>query len=191
MASSVEIHQSQPIPTREGQYYGEYDGVHAYLFLLSAFEKFNIKNTYKWQLMITWLLVRKQWNKQQSDTIIRTQRGRVISTSYSQSGKPVFNSYSDRLLDLFLQPWTNVLETVLQYSYFSVFSWFPLKIVHLFRNFLAVHPPPPYTKLTLGKKKFWIHAFNIVCGVRGGVGPVWSGKHPRNAKVSQDFCPWL
>ena len=96
--------------------------------------------------------MRKQWNKQQSDTIIRTQRGRVISTSYSQSGKPVFNSYSDRLLDLFLQPWTNVLETVLQYSYFSVFSWFPLKIVHLFRNFLAVHPPPPYIKLTLRKK---------------------------------------
>ena len=32
---------------------------------------------------------------------------------------------------------------------------------------------------------------NIVCGVRGGVGPVWTEKHPRNAKVSQDFCPWL
>ena len=31
--------------------------------------------------------------------------------------------------------------------------------------------PPPYTKLKLGKK-FWIHASNIVCGVREGVGPV-------------------
>ena len=29
------------------------------------------------------------------------------------------------------------------------------------------------------------------CGVRGGVGPVWIGKCLRNAKVSQDFCPWL
>ena len=29
-------------------------------------------------------------------------------------------------------------RTVLQYSYFSVFSRFPLKTVHPFRNFLAV-----------------------------------------------------
>ena len=41
------------------------------------------------------------------------------------------------------------------------------------------------------QKKFWIHASNIVCGVRGGVGPVCIGKRPRNAKVSQEFCPWL
>ena len=38
---------------------------------------------------------------------------------------------------------------------------------------------------------FWYITSNIVCGVRGGVGLVWIGKHPRNAKVSQDFCPWL
>ena len=44
-----------------------------------------------------------------------------------------------------------VLGTVLQYSYFSVISRFPLKTVHPFRNFLAVLPPPPYTKLKLGK----------------------------------------
>ena len=86
--------------------------------------------------------MRKQWDKQQSGTIIRTQRGRVVSASYSQSGKPVFNSYSDRFLDLFLQPWTNVLGTVLQYSYFSIISRFPLKIVHPFRKFLAVLPSP-------------------------------------------------
>ena len=58
---------------------------------------------------------------------------------------------------------------------FSVISRFPLKTVQRFRNFLAVRPPPPYTKLKLGKK-FWIHASNIVCGVRVGVGPVWIGK---------------
>ena len=87
-----------------------------------------------------------------------------------------------------LQSWTKVLGTVLQY--FSVIPRFPLKTVQRFRNFLAVLPPPPYTKLKLGKK-VWIHASNIVCGVRGGVGPVWIGKRPRNAKVSQDFCPWL
>ena len=32
-----------------------------------------------------------------------------------------------------------------------VFSRFPLKTVHHFRNFLAVLPPPPYSKLKLGK----------------------------------------
>ena len=51
----------------------------------------------------------------------------------------------------FRQSWTKVLGTVLQYSYFSVISRFPLKRVHPFRNFLAVIPPPPYTKLKLGK----------------------------------------
>ena len=90
-------------------------------------------------------------------------------------------------LSVNLQSWTKVLGTVLQYSYFSRF---PLKTVHLFRNFLAVLPPPTLYKVET-RKKFWIHASNIVCGVRGGVGPVWIGKRPRNSNVSQDFCPWL
>ena len=54
-----------------------------------------------------------------------------------------------------LQSCMKVLRTVLQYSYFSVISQFPLKTVHPFRNSLAVlpppPPPPPYTKLKLGK----------------------------------------
>ena len=50
-----------------------------------------------------------------------------------------------------LQSWTKVLGTVLQYSYFSVISRFPLKTVHPFRNFLVVLPPPHYKKLKLGK----------------------------------------
>ena len=93
-------------------------------------------------------------------------------------------------LSVNLQSWTKVLWTVLQYSYFSVISRFPLKTVHRFRNFFAVLPPPTLYKVET-RKKFWIHASNIVCGVRGGVGPVWIGKRPKNAKVSQDFCPWL
>ena len=87
------------------------------------------------------------------------------------------------------QSWSKVLGTVLQYSYFSVISWFPLTRVHPFRNFLTVHPPPPsppYTKLKV-RKKFWIRASNIVCGVRGEVGPVCIGKRPSNAELSQDF----
>ena len=42
----------------------------------------------------------------------------------------------------------------------------------LFEIFLQFSVPPPYIKLKLGKK-IWIHASNIVCGARGGVGPVW------------------
>ena len=88
------------------------------------------------------------------------------------------------------QSWTKVLGTVLRYSYFSVICWFPLKTVHPFRSFLAVLPPPTLYKVET-RNKFRIHASNIVCWVRGGVGPVWIGKRPRKAKVSgQDFCPY-
>jgi len=68
-------------------------------------------------------------------------------------------------------PGQNVHGTVLQYSYFSVISRFPLKTVHPFRNFLAVLPPPTLYKIEMGKKLL-IHASKIVCGVREGVGPV-------------------
>ena len=33
----------------------------------------------------------------------------------------------------------------------------------------------------------WYITSNIVCGVKGGVGPVWIGKRPRNAKVIMSF----
>ena len=61
--------------------------------------------------------------------------------------------------------------TVLQYAYFSVTSRFPLKTVHHFRNFLALLPPPTLYKVET-RKKLWIHASSIVCGVRGRFGPV-------------------
>ena len=51
-----------------------------------------------------------------------------------------------------LQSGTKVLGTVLQYSYFSVISRFPLKTVHPFRNFLAVLPPPTLYKVETRKK---------------------------------------
>ena len=66
-----------------------------------------------------------------------------------------------------LQSWTKVLGTILQYSYYSVISGLPLKTVHPFRDFLAVLPPPTLYKVET-RKKFWINACNIVCGVRGG-----------------------
>ena len=86
----------------------------------------------------------------------------------------------------FKQSWTKVLGTVLQYSYFSVISRFPLKPVHPVRNFLAVLPSPtPYKVET--RKKFWIHASNIVCGVREGVGPVRIGNAPEMQKCLKTF----
>ena len=51
-----------------------------------------------------------------------------------------------------LQSWTKVRGTVLQYSYFSVISRFPLKTVHPFRHFLAVLPPRTLSKVETWKK---------------------------------------
>ena len=61
-----------------------------------------------------------------------------------------------------LQSWTKVVETVLQYSYFLSFLGSLLKQCILFKTLYKAET----------RKKFWIHASNIVCGVRGGVGPV-------------------
>ena len=54
-------------------------------------------------------------------------------------------------LNLKIQSWTKVLVAVLQYSYFSVISWFPLKQCILFEILLWLSLPPPYTKLKLGE----------------------------------------
>ena len=54
---------------------------------------------------------------------------------------------------------------------FFCHSGFPHKTAHPFRNFPAVFPPPTLYKVKT-RGKFWIHASNIVCGVRGEVGPV-------------------
>ena len=67
-------------------------------------------------------------------------RGYIAGKEYVRSGSN--NNQQSR---------TKVLGTVLQYAYFSVFSRFPLKTEHHFRNFLALLPPPPYTKLKLEK----------------------------------------
>ena len=57
-----------------------------------------------------------------------------------------------RLLSHLLQPRTKALGTVLQYSYFSVISRFPLKTVHPFQNFLAVLQPPTLYKVETRNK---------------------------------------
>ena len=92
-----------------------------------------------------------------------------------------------RLLSMILNksPWDNT-AIIIFLCYFSV----PSLNSSAFSKFCCSSPSPTLYKVET-RKKFWIHASNIVCGVRGGVGPVWIGKRPRNAKVSQDFCPWL
>ena len=56
-----------------------------------------------------------------------------------------------------------------------------LKRCTLFEVFLQFSLPPPYTKLKLGKK-FWIHASNIVCGVRVGGWTCVHWKSPQKRK---------
>ena len=51
-----------------------------------------------------------------------------------------------------LQSWIKVLGIVLQYSYFSVISRFPLKTVHHFRNYLTFLPPPTLYKVETRNK---------------------------------------
>ena len=90
-------------------------------------------------------------------------------------------------------PGQKSLGQSLQYSYVSVISRFPLKTVHLFRKFLAVLPPPTLYKDETRKKILDIRVQHCLWGGGGGVGlgPVWIGKHPRNAKVSQDLLSMI
>ena len=74
-----------------------------------------------------------------------------------------------------------------QYSNIHIFLSFLgslSKTVHHFRNVFAVLPPPTLYKVET-RKKFWIHASNIVCGVRAGVVDLYELK---NALKTQK-CP--
>ena len=88
---------------------------------------------------------------------------------------------------------TKVLGTVLQYSYFSVISRFPLKTAHPFQNLLAVLPLPTLYKVeTL--KKFWIHESSIV-GWGEGLGLCELENAPEMQKCPKTFVhdcsPWI
>ena len=119
-------------------------------------------------------------------------------------GSRFFSSWEERWSGLYcfslpaparislLQSWTNALGIVLQYSYFSLISRFPLKTVQRLRNFLAVLPAPTLYKVET-RKKFWIQASNIVLWGEGRSWTCVTWKTPLkfNAKVSYDFGPWL
>ena len=63
-------------------------------------------------------------------------------------------------------PWESTW--VLQYSYVSVISRFPLKTVHSFRKFLAVLPPPTLCKVETRKKILDIRVQHCLWGEGGG-----------------------
>ena len=69
------------------------------------------------------------------------------------------------------------------FSHFSV----PLQNSAPFSKFSCSSPSPHPIQSWNSEKKCRIHSSNIVCGVRGGVGPVWIGKRPRNAKCPKTF----
>ena len=103
-------------------------------------------------------------------------------------GTPVFPSPQKRTFPNSYNPRQKSLGQYFNIHIFLSFLGSLLKQWILFEILLQFSLPPPLYKIET-RKKFWIHASNIVCGVREGVGPVWIGKHPRNAKVSQDLCP--
>ena len=96
--------------------------------------------------------------------------------------KPVPVHFSKKIRDK--SPWDSTAVFI-----FLSFLSSLLKQCILVEIFLQFSLPPPYTKLKLGKNSGYTRPTLIVCGVRGGVGPVCIGKRPRNAKVSRDFCP--
>ena len=55
-----------------------------------------------------------------------------------------------------------------------------------FSNFSSSSPSPTLYKVET-RRKFWIHVFNIVCGVRGGVGPVWIGNASEMQRCPKTF----
>ena len=71
----------------------------------------------------------------------------------------------------FRQSWAKSLG---QYCNIHIFLSFLGSLINSasYQNFLAVLPPPPPPTLYKieTRKKFWIHASNIVCGVKEGVG---------------------
>ena len=77
----------------------------------------------------------------------------VDSFLLGRKGDPAVLLFPSRTCpDSLLQFWTKVLGIVLQYSYFSVISRFPITKGERFRNFLAVLPPPTRYKVETWKK---------------------------------------
>ena len=121
------------------------------------------------------LLAGIMWTEPQTslESGFKKMRFRWVNSLVS-CGRKADSGKKGMRLQKYLQSRTKVLRTVLQYSYFSVISRFPLKTVHPFRNFLAVLLSTNLYKVET-RKKICIHASNIVCkGGWGGGGRGWT-----------------
>ena len=90
-----------------------------------------------------------------------------------------------------LVPWGTPRFSVCNIHIFLSFLGSLLKQCTLFEIFLQFSLSPPYTKLKLGKILDTRTRPTLFVGWGEGVEPVCIGNRPRNAKMSQDFCPWL
>ena len=76
----------------------------------------------------------------------------------------------------------------MQYSQFSVISWYPHKTEHPFQQLLVVLSSSTLY-IVETPNKFWILASNIVCGAGELLGMCeLKKKSPTNVNLSQDFC---
>ena len=141
------------------------------------------------QNLPTALLLSNRTNQQQTQSHMQVQFvvGSLPCSERFFSGYSGFSLSSKTHISKFLQSWTKVLRTVLQYSYFSVISRFPLKTVNPFRNSLAVLPPPPYTTLKLGKKNTLDTRVQRCLWVREGLGLCELENTPETQKCPKTF----
>ena len=81
-----------------------------------------------------------------------------------------------RIMHCIVQCWTSM-----QYSQFSVISWYPHKTAHPFWQLLAVLSPSTLY-IVETRNKFWILTSSVVCRAGGGVGHGWIEKKPHKCK---------
>ena len=112
---------------------------------------------------------------------------KVCSTPYPGSSSYMLDS-TIQLLHLYPE------DTFLGNLHNCITHWLEIysvnDLIHHLNKWGPVIPPSTLYKVQT-RKKFWMHVSNIVCGVRGGVGHAWIWKCPRNAKVSNEYFPWL
>ena len=107
----------------------------------------------------------------------------ILNLSWSFEGKQC-SILSSAILDK--SPWDS---TAIYMHIFLSFLGSVLK-EWSFSKFSCTSPSPHPIKSWNSEKILDTHVQHCLW-VRGGVGPVWIGKRPRNAKVSQGFSPWL
>ena len=116
---------------------------------------------------------------------VRNSRRYKLHRSYSNSFN--LSNVGDFFRSWISNPGQKSLGQYCNIHIFSVISRFPLKTVHSFRNFLAVLPPPPYTKLKLRNNSGYTRP-TLFVRWREGL-DLSELENAPEMQVSQDFCP--